>query len=186
MNKLIGLLSGGLALACAGSLNAATIDIVDSSGAVYGAIEFDEEFVGDIQGWFVDDWSDDLAERYAMGNNSNPETESDFVELVTGEEVDLMAAYEEVESFSITGAAFFTAKFGQSLAIFQVLTTDTVDITWIAVEGNSCPGDFPGHANQCGGLSHVYSTSTIPVPASLPLMLLGLAGLGIMHRRRRS
>ena len=177
---MLKVLSGTLAaLLIAGTAFSATVDVVDPSDtdAYFARVSYTGDD-GDIQGWFVDDWNDGLAELFGMGSDSSPETETAFVAGVTGTELELFDTHQQGETFSIEAGQIFTAKFGQSLAIFWNTTADAIDIDWISVGGNRCPGD----PNECGGLSHVYST--VPVPASFPLMLLGLGGLGFAYRRR--
>lgn len=113
--------------------------------------------------------------------NSNPVTEVGLLNTVLNPDVD-SAAYSQFGlsdwtdgSFTITGK-YFMVKLGDAADVwFQNLLFPT-DVGVAVATGNAM------------GLSHVTTTTTpppeVPVPGTLGLLGLGLAGLGFVRRRK--
>ena len=135
-----------------------TSSIHQTQTSVYASIEFDDSYDGLIEGWFISDWDDDYAERFDMGGNSSPATEAAFVESVTGESLTLIDTFQSGSDFVVDSMAYFTAKFGQSLAIFRNLSSDIVSFEWTSYSGakrmprisQSMRRTQPCIRNECG------------------------------------
>jgi len=62
----------------------------------------------------------------------------------------------------------------------------TLDALVTALQDESGNARIAGHVLDCVGGDSCSVTTVVPVPAALPLMLSGLAGLGFLARRRRA
>lgn len=176
-------LAATLVLGMAGVAQAATLTIKNLAETItFGSLSYTGA-VGDIQGYFNGAFSDTLAERFDSGNN--PE-ESALVGGIIGDpDLDLGGTELPItgSSASIDGYTYFTAKFGQSVAVFYNTLATSITVTF--AKSDTCKDQAPN--NQCGGISHykhVTVTPQVPLPAGLPLLALGLGALALVRRRK--
>lgn len=188
-NTLKYLAVGCLALTFS-TAQAATVLIRDPADTFsYGSLEYSGKD-GDIRGFFNGVLDDLRASWYAAGDNAH---ESGIVGGLIGDPgLDLGGTEISLSgsTFTVEGMAYFTAKFGSSLAVFYNASAGDIDVTF-AIDG-SCKSNVETALgfkdnSRCGGLSHSKTTgpqvTSMPVPASLPLMAAGVALVGFGMRR---
>ena len=125
------------------------------------------------------------------GNNMNPLPGETLLDD-TGETGDPFDGLLELTLIAETSTSLYyyweltTALIGDFYLGFKTGTNLSPDWAIFEISG-ATSGYFWVTPKQGAGFSHgMVWGSTIPVPASLPLMLLGIAGLGVLHRRRRT
>ncbi|MEL6958099.1 MAG: VPLPA-CTERM sorting domain-containing protein [Pseudomonadota bacterium] len=182
------ILALGLAFGSATASYAASITITDQpSTTVFGTLTYTGAD-SDIVGYYGGSTSPLLAERYPSGSNGY---ESALLASAFGLDPGLNLGGSELPitgtGTTIAGNTYFTAKFGQSLALFHNTTSQSIDVSWIEGSSQDCKsGGFS--PNACGGISHykhvTIDPSVVPLPASGLLSLLGLAGFAALRRRK--
>lgn len=183
-------LAGGMVAGAAGTASALTVTIKDVAGTtVFGAINTDIGSLGDVVGWFDGAWNDTMAERFASGSNKY---ESDLVATASGlTSVKLGGTELAISGSTATVAAntYFTAKFGQSLAVFHNTLDDAIKVTF---DKSVCTSSV---SNQCGTISHYKAisdgstpdtpdTPAVPLPAAGWLLIGAFGGLAAMRRKK--
>lgn len=183
-------LSIGMTSGASGS----TVTIQNVGGTiVYGSISYTGAS-SDILGWYNGAWVENLAERFAAGNNAS---ESSLVGNIIGNPTLNLGSTELPlvgQSTTVPQNTYFTAKFGQSLAIFHNTSDGALSVTFS--KDDNCK-DFAASNADCGGISHFKHvgdgtptgddvTTPVPLPAAGWMLLAGLGLLGAMRRRHRA
>ena len=90
----------------------------------------------------------------------------------------------DIVNLTNAGAFTLTSNLGDSFAIPAAIGTVSFATTFIGVTTLTLTQSF-GASLQIDNFTINSVTSAVPLPAALPLMIAGIAGLGAMTRRRR-
>jgi opacity protein-like surface antigen len=174
----------GLALAVAlgGAAQAATVTIQNVGGTiVYGTLSY-AGADSDIQGYYNGAFSDLLAERFPAGNNADESALVGGIAGISGLDLGGTELPITGSSATIAGYTYFTAKFGQSLAVFYNALSTSITVTFAPSDTCRSQADSPSH---CGGISHYKHVTVTPVPLpAAGFLLLGTLG-GLLALRRK-
>ncbi|MBY0421034.1 MAG: VPLPA-CTERM sorting domain-containing protein [Parvularculaceae bacterium] len=179
MKNVLGVIAGFAALAFVNVASATTISVANPNLGTNGgtAIQF-----GDVSNGVIPAGTQTGAISVAAPSlrffNSNLTRQDGITPLIQNLVVEFRNAANNalIQSYSLTNAAgVATANMGQSF----VFSLGGASSFYARITGTSVVSEF-------GELADLnFSVQAVPVPAALPLMMAGLAGLGFASRRRK-
>ncbi|MCW8935884.1 MAG: VPLPA-CTERM sorting domain-containing protein [Gammaproteobacteria bacterium] len=210
MNKLI-IIGLALIATCSTTVNASTVNVLSSDGLFAGNSASNYSAVSLLtNSQIASNLSDNDAATYLFGSSNNGTTTANltlsFQNAVSNQAGDDISFYfmggsQEINSMAIcftdncNPTQIFNASFIDNLAVSfggvnYALSVISIDLSTFGFANNQSLNNFSidllaGGYNRLASIDSINSPSPIPLPPAFFLFLSGLAGLGLVYRRKK-